>query len=153
MCVCVILLKLKFFVCVWFWSGQDHIVTLRRVVATQKLENLQQILASMDYGLIIMMVLTHLTVILLTPSVNLPYAPFLVLIFCKTCAHSNMAYPILDPPNIYSHNKYMCIVYLHIWCVFIWWFEIVVRYGIGIYMILIVTLTLAQTSFIHLEAC
>ena len=47
-------------------SGQDHIVTHKRVVVTQQLENLLQILEFMVYGLITRMALTLLTVIPVT---------------------------------------------------------------------------------------
>lgn len=62
-----------------FWncvcSGQDHTATHRRVVATQQLGSLNQILAFMDCGLITTMAPTPLTVTLPTLLTNLRYVP------------------------------------------------------------------------------
>ena len=57
----------------YFYSGLDHTVTQNKVVATQTLESLLQILAFMGFGLITRMVLTLQIVILTIPSIRLRY--------------------------------------------------------------------------------
>ena len=57
----------------YFNSGQDRTVTQNKVVATQTLGILLQILVFMGFGLITRMVLTHQIVILTIPSIKLRY--------------------------------------------------------------------------------